>query len=109
MVRDKVLDKVKFSAFRNSLYGIRKEPVGMIINVSEAKTHLSRYIDMVYHGEEVVIAKNNLPLVDLVVHKVKGKRSLGRLKGKFSVPDSFFEEDQEITAMFYGSDGDDQK
>ncbi len=27
----------------------------MIINVSEAKTHVSRYIDMVYHGEEVII------------------------------------------------------
>ncbi len=76
----------------------------MIINVSEAKTHLSRYIDMVYHGEEVVIAKNNLPLVDLVIHKTKGKRKLGRLKGTFSVPASFFEEDKEINAMFYGDD-----
>lgn len=76
----------------------------MIVNVSEAKTHLSRYIDMVYHGEEVVIAKNNLPLVDLVVHKPGGKRKLGLLKGKFTVPDNFFEEDNEINEMFYGDD-----
>jgi len=76
----------------------------MIVNVSEAKTHLSRYIDMVYHGEEVVIAKNNLPLVDLVIHKPKGKRKLGLLKGRFTVPDSFFAPDHEIDAMFYGDD-----
>ncbi len=35
----------------------------MIINVSEAKTNPSKLIDMAYHGEEVIIAKNNLPLV----------------------------------------------
>ena len=46
----------------------------MIVNVSDAKTNLSKLIDMVYHGEEVTIAKNNLPLVDLVIHKPKGKR-----------------------------------
>jgi antitoxin (DNA-binding transcriptional repressor) of toxin-antitoxin stability system len=80
------------------------ELILMIVNVSEAKTYLSRYIDMVYHGEEVVIAKNNLPLVDLVVHKPKGKRKLGLLKGKFTVPDNFFEEDDEINSMFYGDD-----
>ena len=42
-------------------------------------------IDLVYHGEEVVIVKNNLPLVDLVIHKPKGKRKLGLLAGKDGV------------------------
>lgn len=76
----------------------------MIVNVSEAKTNLSKLIDMVYHGEKVVIAKNNLPLVDLVVHKPRGKRKLGLLAGKFSVPDGFLEEDPEINRMFYGDE-----
>jgi len=75
----------------------------MIVNVSEAKTHLSKLIDMVYHGEEVVIAKNNLPLVDLVIHKPKGKRKLGVLAGEFSVPEDFTEQDQGIDEMFYGN------
>lgn len=74
----------------------------MIVNVSDAKTNLSKLIDLVYHGEEVIIAKNNLPLVDLVIHKPKGKRKLGILAGKFSVPDDFLEEGQEINEMFYG-------
>lgn len=74
----------------------------MIVNVSDAKTNLSKLIDLVYHGEEVTIAKNNLPIVDLVIHKPKGKRKLGILSGEFFVPDDFLEEDQEINKMFYG-------
>ena len=74
----------------------------MIINVSEAKAKLSKLIDMAYHGEEVIIAKNNLPLVELVVHKPKAKRKLGLLAGQISIPDDFMDEDEEINAMFYG-------
>ena len=76
----------------------------MMVNVSEAKTNLSKLIDMVYHGEKVVIAKNNTPLVDMVIHQPTGKRKLGLLKGQFSVPDNFNEEDQTINEMFYGQD-----
>jgi hypothetical protein len=52
----------------------------------------------------VVIAKNNLPLVDLVIHKPEGKRKLGLLAGKYTVPESIMDEDAEINAMFYGND-----
>ncbi len=74
----------------------------MIVNVSEAKTNLSKLIDLAFMGEEVVIAKNNLPLVDLVQHKPKGKRTLGSLAGTFEIPDDFLDEDPEINSMFYG-------
>jgi prevent-host-death family protein len=74
----------------------------MIINVSEAKTNLSKLIDMAFHGEEVIIAKNNLPLVELVPHKPKEKRKLGLLAGQIEIPDDFMEEDAEINAIFYG-------
>lgn len=73
----------------------------MIINISEAKTNLSKLVDMAYHGEEVIIAKNNLPLVELVIHKPKTKRKLGLLKGQIHIPDDFLEEDQDINALFY--------
>lgn len=75
-----------------------------IVNISEAKTNLSKLVALVYRGERVVIAKNNLPLVDLVVHKPEGKRKLGLLAGKFSVPDNIMAEDEEINSMFYGND-----
>ena len=75
----------------------------MIVNISEAKTNLSKLVDMAYHGQKIVIAKNNLPLVDLVVHKPEGKRSLGLLAGKFTLPSDFNEESDEINEMFYGT------
>ena len=74
----------------------------MIVNISEAKTNLSKLIDMVYHGEKVVIAKNNLPIADLVMHKPKGKRKLGLLKGKVKIPSSFTDETADINDLFYG-------
>lgn len=78
----------------------------MMVNISEAKAQLSKLIDRVYHGEKVVIAKNNLPIADLVPHRPGGKRKLGFLKGELEVPDHvFFEVDAEIEEMFYGDDG----
>jgi len=76
----------------------------MIINLSEAKAQLSKIVDLAYRGEEVVIAKHNTPLVNLVPHKPKGKRKLGRLNGQFTVPDDFLEESEEINSMFYGTE-----
>ncbi|MCJ8268950.1 MAG: type II toxin-antitoxin system prevent-host-death family antitoxin [Psychrosphaera sp.] len=76
----------------------------MIVNISEAKTNLSKLVDMVYHGEKVVIAKNNLPIVDLVIHKPAGERKLGLMVGEFTTPDDFINEDIEINDMFYGDE-----
>lgn len=74
----------------------------MIINISEAKANLSKLVDMAYHGEEVIISKNNLPLVELVIHKPKAKRKLGLLAGQINIPDNFLEEDEDINTLFYG-------
>ncbi len=76
----------------------------MIVNLSDAKTHLSQLVDRAYHGEKIVIAKNGLALIDLVPHKPDGKRKLGRLAGRFVVPDDFLKEDSEIVDMFYGDE-----
>jgi prevent-host-death family protein len=76
----------------------------MKISISEAKANLSKLVNMAYHGETVVILKNNIPLVDLVAHKPAGKRKLGLLAGEFSVPENFMDEDIEINEMFYGDD-----
>lgn len=76
----------------------------MIINVSEAKAKLSQLIDMVYHGEKVVIAKNNLPIADLVIHQPTGSRKLGLLEGKIKISEDIIQEDDEINAMFYSGE-----
>ncbi len=74
----------------------------MVFNIAEAKAQLSKIVEMVHHGEKVVIAKNNLPLVDLIPHQPEGKRSLGLLKGKITIPEDFDAEDEEINELFYG-------
>lgn len=76
----------------------------MIVNISEAKTKLSKLVNMAYHGKKVIIAKNNLPLVELVPYKPEGKRMLGLLSGKLNLPDDIMAEDEQINEMFYGSD-----
>ncbi len=76
----------------------------MIVNVSEAKAKLSKLVDMAFQGEDIIIAKNNLPLVRLVPHRTKTKRKLGLMKGEIAIPDDFLDESQEINALFYGGE-----
>ena len=77
----------------------------MIVDISEAEANLSKLVNKAFHGEKVVIARNNLPLVELVPHQRGRKRELGLLKGRFVVPEGIMEEDAEINEMFYGDDG----
>jgi prevent-host-death family protein len=60
------------------------------INIHEAKTHLSRLVDEVTVGEEVVIAKAGKPMAKLIPFASGAKkRKLGLLAGKLSVPADF--------------------
>jgi prevent-host-death family protein len=61
-----------------------------IINIHDAKTHLSRIVDDVAAGAEVIIAKAGKPMARLVPlePKVRAKK-LGLLKGRIEVPDDF--------------------
>lgn len=54
------------------------------VNIHEAKTHLSRLIEDVSLGEEIVIAKAGTPVARLVaIEPVRPPRRPGSLKGKF--------------------------
>ncbi len=61
-----------------------------IVNIHQAKTHLSRILDEVAAGAEVVIAKAGKPVARLVPleSNVRPKK-LGLLKGRIKVPDNF--------------------
>ncbi|MGA7462545.1 MAG: type II toxin-antitoxin system Phd/YefM family antitoxin [Candidatus Korobacteraceae bacterium] len=62
----------------------------MEVNIHEAKTHLSKLLERVALGEEVIIAKAGKPVARLVALKDrKRKRPLGLAKGEFTVPDDF--------------------
>lgn len=60
-----------------------------MVNVHEAKTHLSRLLERVAAGDEVVIAKAGKPIARLVPIATPGKRPLGLDAGKGWIADDF--------------------
>lgn len=60
------------------------------VNVHEAKTHLSRLLEAVEAGEEVLIARAGRPVARLgPLRGVAPPRRLGVLAGRFAVPDDW--------------------
>lgn len=73
-----------------------------VFNVHEAKTHLSRLLDRVAEGEEVIIAKSGRPVAKLVRVAAEPRRP-GSLKGKIHMGPDFDEPlPDEILAAFRG-------
>lgn len=60
-----------------------------VINVHEAKTHLSRLLEDVRAGEEIILAKAGIPCARLVPLEKLKERPVGFVSG--SVTDAFFE------------------
>jgi prevent-host-death family protein len=59
-----------------------------LLNVHYAKTHLSRLLDRVAAGEEIVLGKNGKPVAKLVPIEAVARRP-GRLKGKIKIASDF--------------------
>jgi len=61
------------------------------VNIHEAKTHLSRFVDQAAAGEEIIIARAGKPVARLVplLSATSAPRKLGLGKRKFSLPDGF--------------------
>lgn len=60
------------------------------VNIHEAKTHLSRLLERVRLGEEVIIAKAGKPVARLVAVSEKPKRRVpGSAKGQIWIADDF--------------------
>ena len=63
----------------------------LVVNVREAKTHLSRLLARAEAGEEIVIARRGKPVARLVGCKQAGRRQSDILKGRVRIPESFFD------------------
>ncbi len=62
------------------------------INIHVAKTQLSKLIEAAERGEEVIISRAGTPVAKLVaLQNQKPVRKAGSMKGRFEVPESFFE------------------
>jgi prevent-host-death family protein len=59
-----------------------------MINVHQAKTHLSRLLERVAAGEEIIIGKNGTPVAKLIPVRTIPRRP-GRLKGKIRIAANF--------------------
>ena len=79
-----------------------------VINIHEAKTHLSRLVELAAKGEPFIIAKAGRPMVKVVPVDAEDRpvRSrLGFLKGQIKVPDDFDRMGaEEIERVFYGEE-----
>jgi len=73
-----------------------------VTNIHEAKTHLSRLVERVAAGEEIVIGKAGKPVAKLVPYQEpKPVRKPGGLKGKIKYLTDWDKADKEIEALFY--------
>jgi prevent-host-death family protein len=60
------------------------------INIHQAKTHLSRLIEDVANGNEVLIAKGGRPMARLIpLGRDDSPRRAGLLKGKLRIAEDF--------------------
>ena len=76
----------------------------MEVNVHEAKTHLSRLLQRVAAGEEIVIANAGVPVARLVpIELSQSKRQLGIDEGKIWMAEDFDAPSPELEALFAGT------
>lgn len=76
----------------------------MTVNIHEAKTHLSRLLEAVARGDELVIAKAGKPVARLVPITPNRDRAPGFLKGKIRIARDFDAAlSAELLATFEGS------
>ncbi len=78
----------------------------LIININEAKTHLSRLVEDAAHGKSFVIAKAGKPMVKVIglnEEDIPTVKKLGFMAGEISVPDDFDTmESEKLISLFSG-------
>lgn len=61
-----------------------------LVNIHEAKSNLSRLVERVLEGEEIVICRSGKPVAKLVPYlRAPSVRKLGLMKGKVTIADDF--------------------
>lgn len=77
-----------------------------IVNIHQAKTNFSQLINQALKGEEIIIAKNGVPLIKLTPYEKKStRRTGGQLKGILIVEDNFDDPlPEDFLKSFYGEE-----
>jgi prevent-host-death family protein len=80
------------------------------VNVYEAKTHLSKLLDRVSKGEEIVIARSGRPVARLVpIEKPKKPRVPGGWEGRVWISSDFDELPPDLLSAFEGDDPEEEQ
>ena len=63
------------------------------LNVHEAKTHLSRYLELIEKGETIILCKRNIPIAEIrpLPQGRKTRRPIGLAKGQWKMTRKFFD------------------
>ena len=63
------------------------------LNIHEAKTHLSKYLELLGRGETIVLCKRNMPIAEIrgIPKPRLEKRPIGLAKGKWKAGKKFIE------------------
>jgi antitoxin (DNA-binding transcriptional repressor) of toxin-antitoxin stability system len=90
--------------------GAKKAGGATVVNVHEAKTHLSTYLNRLKPGERIVICRRNVPIAELrpiephaaePSAKSLEPRPIGLGKGDFEISPAFFEDLPEDELRLY--------
>jgi antitoxin (DNA-binding transcriptional repressor) of toxin-antitoxin stability system len=72
---------------------VTKRPLGEqhLVNVHQAKTHLSQLLQEVEQGQEVVIARSGVPIARLVAWQAPARpvAAPGAMRGQIALADEF--------------------
>ena len=63
------------------------------LNIHEAKTHLSRYLEKLKKGETILLCKRNEPIAEIrpLPERSNRKRPIGLAKGQLTIHKEFFD------------------
>ena len=78
-----------------------------VVNIHEAKTHLSRLVEQASKGESFIIAKAGKPLVKVSPLDAPAGtevRRIGFMKGQIQVPDDFDRLGDETIEQLFGNE-----
>jgi prevent-host-death family protein len=77
-----------------------------IANISEAKTHLSRLVEEVQSGKQVVISKGGKPMAVLSAYQADTtpRTPPGAWKGKVTIAEDFDELPESVLEAFEGEE-----
>ncbi len=70
------------------------------VNIYDAKTNLSKYLERVHKNHETfIICRNGVPVGQLTEYKPQNIKTLGLLKGKIKISDDF---DDDLPSEIFG-------